>query len=111
GDHVPGLHGDLRGPALPGLPAVGLLAGGQRPSLEALTQRLVDRDEMPEAAAIGTLRFNIGEIGGPALGGVLIAVVGLPLTYAFDVATFAASLLLLRMMRAAPPPVAGAKVS
>jgi MFS family permease len=87
------------------------LDGLQRPSLEALTQRLVDRDEMPAAAAIGTLRFNIGEIGGPALGGVLIAVVGLPLTYAFDVATFAASLLLLRMMRAAPPPVAGAKVS
>jgi MFS family permease len=87
------------------------LDGLQRPSLEALTQRLVDRDEMPAAAAIGTLRFNIGEIGGPALGGVLIAVVGLPLTYAFDVATFAASLLLLGMMRAAPPPVAGAKVS
>ena len=87
------------------------LDGLQRPSLEALTQRLVSRDEMPAAAAIGTLRFTIGEIGGPALGGVLIAVVGLPLTYAFDVATFAASLLLLQMMRAAPPPVAGAKVS
>jgi hypothetical protein len=87
------------------------LDGLQRPSLEALTQRLVDRDEMPAAAAIGTLRFNIGEIGGPALGGVLIAVVGLPLTYAFDVATFAASLVLLAIMRAAPPPVAGARVS
>ncbi|MFL6048845.1 MAG: MFS transporter [Gaiellales bacterium] len=87
------------------------LDGLQRPSLEALTQRLVSRDEMPAAAAIGTLRFTIGEIGGPALGGVLIAVVGLPLTYAFDVATFAASLLLLQMMRAAPPPVADAKVS
>jgi len=87
------------------------LDGLQRPSLEALTQRLVSRDEMPAAAAIGTLRFTIGEIGGPALGGVLIAVVGLPVTYAFDVATFAASLLLLQMMRAAPPPVAGAKVS
>src|SRR3954454_14247889 len=87
------------------------LDGLQRPSLEALMQRLVDRDEMPAAAAIGTLRFNIGEVGGPALGGVLIAVVGLPLTYAFDVATFAASLVLLGMLRAAPPPVAGAKVS
>ena len=87
------------------------LDGLQRPSLEALIPRLVGRDEMPAAAAIGTLRFTIGEIAGPALGGVLIAVVGLPLTYAFDVATFAASLVLLRMMRAAPPPVAGAKVS
>ena len=87
------------------------LDGLQRPSLEALIPRLVGRDEMPAAAAIGTLRFTVGEIAGPALGGVLIAVVGLPLTYAFDVATFAASLVLLRMMRAAPPPVAGAKVS
>jgi MFS family permease len=87
------------------------LDGLQRPSLEALIPRLVDRDELPAAAAVGMLRFTVGEIAGPALGGVLIAVVGLPLTYAFDVATFAASLVLLGMMRAAPPPVAGAKVS
>ncbi len=87
------------------------LDGLQRPSLEALTPRLVERDEIPAAAAIGTLRFTIGMIAGPALGGILIAVVGLPLTYAFDVATFVISLGLLRLMRAAPPPVEDAKVS
>jgi MFS family permease len=87
------------------------LDGLQRPSLEALTPRLVDRDEIPAAAAIGTLRGTIGMIAGPALGGVLIAVVGLPLTYAFDIGTFLFSLLMLRLMRAAPPPVEGARVS
>jgi MFS family permease len=43
-------------------------------------------------------------IGGPALGGGLIAAIGLPATYGFDVATFAVSLGALRLMRAVPPP-------
>jgi MFS family permease len=87
------------------------LDGLQRPSLEALTPRLVDREEIPAAAAIGTLRGTIGMIVGPALGGLLIAVAGLPLAYAFDIVTFLISLVMLSMMRAAPPPVEDAKVS
>jgi MFS family permease len=43
-------------------------------------------------------------IGGPALGGGLIAAIGLPATYGFDVVTFAVSLGALRLMRAVPPP-------
>ena len=92
-------------------PVMAALDGLQRPSLEALTPRLVDRHEIPAAAAIGTMRGTIGMIAGPALGGALIAVAGLPLTYAFDVGTFLVSLALLRLMQAAPPPVAGARVS
>jgi MFS family permease len=91
--------------------AMAAMDGLQRPSLEALTPRLVDRDEITAAAAIGTMRVTIGMIAGPALGGVLIAVVGLPLTYGFDVATFVVSLAALRLMRAAPPPVQDAEVS
>jgi MFS family permease len=80
------------------------LDGLQRPSLEALEPRLVDRGELPSAAALSSLVLTAGMIGGPALGGVLIAVIGLPATYAFDVATFAVSLGALRLMRAVPPP-------
>ena len=87
------------------------LDGLQRPSLEALTPRLVDRDEIPAAAAIGTLRGTVGMIAGPALGGLLIAAAGLPFTYTFDIVTFLFSLAMLRLMRAAPPPVEGASVS
>ncbi|HEY0389373.1 MAG TPA: MFS transporter [Gaiellales bacterium] len=85
--------------------------GLQRPSLEALIPRLVDRDELTAAAAISTVRFTIGMILGPAVGGLLIAVIGLPATYGVDVATFLVSLATLRLMQAAPPPVEDAEVS
>ena len=83
--------------------ASAVMDGFQRPSLDALVPRLVERDEVPAAAALQTVRFELAAIGGPALGGVLIATVGLPATYGFDLVTFAASLGLLSMMRAVPP--------
>jgi len=85
--------------------------GLQRPSLEALTPRLVERDELPAASALSSFRMNVGMVVGPALGGVLIAVIGLPLTYVLDVATFLFSLAMLRMMRAVPPPADAARPS
>jgi MFS family permease len=80
------------------------LDGLQRPSLDALTPRLVERDELVAAGALDSFRMTIGMIAGPALGGVLVATAGVPATYAVDTATFAASLTALRMMRAVPPP-------
>jgi MFS family permease len=79
--------------------------GFHRPALDALTPRLVDRDDMPAVAALGSLRFNVGAIGGPALGGLLIAHYGVPITYAIDVLSFALSVLCLAKLRpiAAPP--------
>ena len=77
----------------------------QRPSLSAMLPRLVDRDELPAAAALDSLRSTLGQILGPAVGGVLIAVIGLPLTYMVDVATFVVGLACLWLMRAVPPPV------
>jgi MFS family permease len=79
------------------------LDGLQRPSLEALEPRLVERHELPAAGALSSLVLTSGMIGGPAVGGVLIATAGLPATYALDVATFVVSLVALRFMRAAPP--------
>lgn len=82
----------------------GSLDAVQRPSLDALLPRLVDREELPAAAALGNLRGTVGMIAGPALGGVLIAVAGLPITYLVDVATFLFGLACLALMRAVPPP-------
>jgi MFS family permease len=79
------------------------LDGLQRPSLEALEPRLVERHELPAAGALSSLVLTSGMIGGPALGGLLITTAGLPATYALDVATFVVSLGALRMMRAVPP--------
>ena len=76
----------------------------QRPSLDAMLPRLVDRSELTAAANLGSLRGTLGQIAGPALGGVLIATFGLPLTYGVDVATCAVGLACLYAMRAVPPP-------
>jgi MFS family permease len=75
----------------------------QRPSLDALLPRLVSREDITPAAALQSLRSTVGMIAGPALGGVLIASVGLPVTYGVDVLTFAASLVALYRMKAVPP--------
>ena len=89
--------------------AVTVVWGGldavQRPSLDAMLPRLVDRDELTAAAALNSMRSTLGQILGPALGGVLLATIGLPLTYMVDVATFVVGLACLWLMRAVPPPV------
>src|SRR6185436_17057126 len=73
-------------------------------ALDGLVPRLVERDELPAAGALSSFRMTIGMVAGPAIGGVLIATIGLPLTYTVDVATFLFSLAMLRLMRAVPPP-------
>jgi MFS family permease len=80
------------------------LGGFLRPSLDSLTPRLVEKDELIAAGALDSLRFQIGLIGGPALGGLLIATIGLPGVFGVDIATFLVSLVALTMMRAVPPP-------
>jgi MFS family permease len=73
--------------------------GFHRPALEAMTQQLVSRDDQPAAAALGTLRFNIGAIGGPACAGLVIAHLGLPAVYLIDMVSFAGSVSCLFAMR------------
>ena len=65
--------------------------------------RLVARNELPAASALASLRGNLGMIGGPAIGGLLVATTGVASAYALDVLTFAASLVALAMMRPVPP--------
>ncbi|MDQ1532717.1 MAG: hypothetical protein QOF28_478 [Actinomycetota bacterium] len=81
------------------------LEGLQRPALEAMVPRLVPREDLKAAGALGALRMTIGMIAGPAIGGALVATVGLRGAYAFDLATFTFSLVALALMHAVPPPV------
>jgi MFS family permease len=66
-----------------------------RPPLDSLVPRVVPRE---------WVRGNGGMIAGPAIGGVLIAAFGVPLTYGIDLATFLISLGFLALMRASPAP-------
>lgn len=81
------------------------LNGLQRPSLDALVPRLVAPELIPAAAALNSLRGSVGMIGGPAVGGVLVAAIGPAATYAIDFTTFAVALLIFWRMKAVPPPV------
>jgi MFS family permease len=94
----------------PSLPVIYVLAGAQaglfalqRPSLEALTPRLVERPELTAAGALTALRGTVGMLLGPAIGGTLIVAAGLPATFGADVASFVVSLVALALMRATPP--------
>ena len=81
------------------------LNGLQRPSLEALVPRVVPPELIVSAAALRSLSGSIGTIGGPALGGLLVATLGPTITYSIDFGTFFVSLVALWMMRAIPPPL------
>jgi len=77
--------------------------GFHRPSLESLTPRLVDPADLPAVSALTTLRGTSAAIAGPTIAGVLIATIGLPLTFAADAGTYALSLLALYFIRSMPP--------
>jgi MFS family permease len=85
--------------------------GLQRPSLDGLLPRVVDRGDLPAAIALDNAQMQTCVIAGPALGGVVIAGLGLPAAYAIDVASFAASLVALLAMRASPAPPDAAPAS
>ena len=78
--------------------------GLQRPALEAMVPRLVRPEEIPATMALQSLGMQTAQLGGPALAGILIASIDLEWVYAFDLATFAVSLVCLTLVRAVPPP-------
>jgi MFS family permease len=84
--------------------ALGTAAYGfQRPARNALTPRLVGEGQLLAAIAVEDVVFTLARVAGPALAGVLIAVVGLPGAYGIDIVTFAASLLAIWLLPPAPP--------
>ncbi len=73
--------------------------GLQRPSLEAMIPRVVAHDQLAAASALTSLRWQVGSILGPAIGGLLLSVGGAAAAYGVDVVTFAMSILLLWRLR------------
>ena len=74
----------------------------QRPSLEGLLPRVVQHDQLAAASAWMSMRWSITAIAGPALGGVIIAAVGVQGVYAADIATFGLSVAALWRLRPSP---------
>jgi MFS family permease len=73
------------------------------PTRSAAIPRLVSKDRISSAIALNQLGFQVNDVAGPALGGVIIAWLGLTTAYAIDAITFLAAIWALLLMRPMPP--------
>lgn len=83
--------------------AIGLCSGLASPASTAMTPALVGAAKMPAAAALNATASQLGQLGGPAIAGVLIAGPGLASCYAIDAACLALYALALIGLRPLPP--------
>lgn len=74
----------------------------QRPSREALLPRTVRHDEIPAAAALSAFGMQIGMLVGPAVGGLLIAFVGVGWCFAVEVVGLAVATAMFVLLRPYP---------
>jgi MFS family permease len=71
------------------------------PARQNLTFQMVGRDELPNAVALNSSLFNVARIFGPALGGIVIAAVGVGWCFAANAVSFLTVLASLLLMRTA----------
>ena len=73
--------------------------GLQRPSLDAMIPRVVAHDQLAAASALNAIKWQVGTIVGPAVGGLLLSAGGAVAAYGVDVVTFVVSVALLWRVR------------
>src|SRR5205085_4177221 len=72
------------------------------PAWQAITPELVSREELPAAAALGGVGFNIARSVGPALGGLVVAAAGPGAVFLLNAASFVGVLVVLARWRRPP---------
>jgi MFS family permease len=55
---------------------LGTASALDQPTRQAFLMEMVGPDDLPNAVALNSIQFNVARIGGPALGGLAIAVIG-----------------------------------
>lgn len=78
--------------------------GLHSPALASIVQQIVSKEDYSSVSSLASLKGSVAMIGGPAVGGLLIASFGLVTTYLVDVASFAISLTALFLMTNIPKP-------
>jgi MFS family permease len=76
--------------------------GLQRPSADAILPRIVGHADLPAASALMSLRWQLGVIIGPTIGGIVISTISISAGYGFDVFTFLISLIFLAKVGSVP---------
>ncbi|HET7704207.1 MAG TPA: MFS transporter [Candidatus Limnocylindrales bacterium] len=89
--------------------ATGIASGFERPALTALEAQVVPRDEAARGVSMLSSVSLAGSIVGPAFGGIAIALVGIPMTYAAIAVllTISTGCLALIGRKPMPEPIAG----
>ena len=77
--------------------------GLQRPSMDAMLPRLVSHEDLPAASALLSLRWQLGVIVGPTIGGIIFATFSITVGFGLDIATYLVSLAFLARVRSIPP--------
>ncbi len=83
------------------------LAAVDQPTRSSAVPRLVPAERLASAISLNQLSVQGSSVIGPAIGGVLLATVGVAGAYLADLLTFTAALSALAMMSPIPPLVAG----
>lgn len=79
-----------------------MVSGLQRPSMDSILPRLVNHEDLPAASALLSLRWQLGVIIGPTIGGVLFSTFSVSVGYGLDIATFLISLVFLALVKNVP---------
>ncbi len=79
------------------------LDGLQTPSMSAIVPRIVDHEDMPSVTALMGIRWQVGAVVAPAVGGIMISTLGVKSAYILDVITYIFSLVLIFRMSPVPP--------
>src|SRR5205807_3011512 len=82
--------------------ALGVGTAVNVPAWQAIMPELVSREELPAAAALGGVGFNLARSVGPAVGGLLVAAAGPWAVFLLNAASFVGVIVVLYRWRRAP---------
>ena len=103
-----GLLAATRASGLLGILAViavtGVAAGFERPALSAFEAQIIPRAEAVRGASYASSVSQAGIIGGPAIGGLAVAIIGMPATYAAITILLIASTIFVAFIARKPMP-------
>jgi MFS family permease len=78
--------------------ALGVAAAFDNPARQAFVNELVSRDHLTNAIALNSASFNLARLVGPAIAGVLVAVIGSGWVFVLNAATFVVTIWALLAM-------------
>lgn len=81
------------------------LAAVQRPAFESFIQKVIPPEMMSAVMALNSIRYSIGAIVSPAIAGIIATQLSAAVAYAIDLATFAATLAAVFLVRFVPSPI------